>query len=94
MKPSLASRVVAVVIVSVLLAGPSHFADNALLRRASSMTDAEVAQYYRDVHSHSVVFNGLSMLMMGMVFVMCVEFVSHLVRRFWRRMDPVAMAGT
>ncbi len=93
MKPSLASRVVAVILLSVLLACLLHLSDQATLTRASTMTDAEIAQYYRDVHSHSVAFHGFSILIAGMIFMFCVEFISHLIRGFWRKIDPETMAS-
>ena len=93
MKPSLASRVVAVLFLSLLAGWLTHVFDQHALSRASTMTDTEIAEHYRSIHGHAFAFAAFGAFMMGLIYMLCVEFVSNLVRAVWRKMDPKTMAA-
>ena len=62
--------------------------DAAALRRLDSMSAADVVQYERRVHAHSVLFTFIAILITGVLLTAAVDVIAYIIRQSLKAIMP------
>jgi hypothetical protein len=72
-------KVIALILVSLGVAGLMMGSDSSALAKIDSMSPADYIQHQRDLHHHSFVFQFIVFLILGGFYVGIVEFITYVI---------------